>query len=66
MKKILYLTFLVNLNLLIAKSIEEKLFIEANNYMIIQKYSEAIITYEKILDMGIQSSELLYEISPGS
>ena len=62
MKKILYLIFAINLNVLNAESIEEKLFIEANNYMIIQKYNEAILSYEKILDMGIQSGELFYNL----
>ena len=62
MKKILYLIFAINLNVLNAASIEEKLFIEANNYMIIQRYSEAILSYEKILDMGIQSGELFYNL----
>jgi tetratricopeptide (TPR) repeat protein len=62
MKKILYLAFAINLNVLNAESMEEKLFIEANNYMVIQKYSEAILLYEKILDMGFQSSELFYNL----
>ena len=62
MKKILYLIFAINLNVLGAESIEEKFFIEANNYMIIQRYSEAILSYEKILDMGIQSGELFYNL----
>ena len=62
MKKILYLIFAINLNVLNAESIEERLFIEANNYMIIQKYNEAILSYKKILDMGIQSGELFYNL----
>ena len=62
MKKILYLIFAIYLNILNAESIEEQLFIEANNYMIIQKYSEAILSYEKLLDKGIKSSELFYNL----
>tara|TARA_B100001250_G_scaffold361966_1_gene340363 strand:- start:6720 stop:7469 length:750 start_codon:yes stop_codon:yes gene_type:complete len=62
MNKILYLIFAIIINALNAESVEDQLFIEANNYMIIQKYSEAIFTYEKILDMGIHSSELFYNL----
>ena len=62
MNKILYLIFVIIINALNAESVEDQLFIEANNYMIIQKYSEAIFAYEKILDMGIHSSELFYNL----
>lgn len=62
MKKIFYLIFVIILNASNADSVQNELFIQANNYMIIQKYNEAIITYEKILDMGFISSELFYNI----
>ena len=62
MKKILYIILAINLNVSEAEPIEEQLFTEANNYMINQKYDKAILSYEKILDMGIQSSELFYNL----
>ncbi len=62
MIRTLYLAFPVLISLLSGKNIEQQLFIEANNYMIINKYSEAISSYEKLISLGNKNSEIFYNL----
>ena len=60
MVKIFYLFIIFNF--LIADDEINKIFIEANNHFINQKYNEAIEKYEKIIESGYDNSTIFYNL----